>query len=272
MGCQGETDVPAPEPSLDKPPAAAPAPRAGDSPLRYEGGLVWVEMQAVDPRRLLWELSEQAGFLLDVTDLDATPVSLHLEAAQIQEVVAVIARRAPFALEFEHDPLTGRHHVVSVRVGRAPELVVSAPRPPPLPRSPSLPQPPEESLRERRSPDHERLIRALNIANVDARRELVEDLDPVGVELDVLSYVMENDPEPEIRAVAADALVSSGSYGAVRSLIAALDSKDPAVLLLAVEALEFAGDDSVVPDLERLFDHPDSAVSTAAREAADFLR
>jgi hypothetical protein len=227
---------------------------------------VWVDVRATDPRGLLWKLSEQAGFLLDVTELDVTPVSLRFEGAQIQEVVAALAGTVPFALEYEHDARTGRHDLVSVRVGKAPERVASAPRPP----ARELPR--EEPRRERLSPEHQRLMRAVGIANVAARRDLVEELDAVGVELDVLSHVMQNDPDPEIRALAADILASSGTYGAVRSIISALDSKDPSVLVLAIEALELAGDDSVVPELEPLFDHPDSAVRDAAREAADFLR
>ena len=154
---------------------------------------------------------------------------------------------------------------VSLRVGAAPDFARTAPPP----RSGALPK--EARPRQVRSPAEERLIRALDIANVEARRELIEDLDATGVEIDVLRHVMEHDPDPELRSIAADTLATAGSYGAVKNLVAALGSDDPSVLRAAIEALEFAGDETVVPDLVPLFDHPDPAVREAAREAAEFL-
>ena len=99
----------------------------------------------------------------------------------------------------------------------------------------------------------------------------LSDLDAIGVELDVLAHVVENDPDPELRSLAADTLATAGNYGSVRSIIGLLDSDDPDVLLLAIEALEFAGDESVAFELDRLLDHPDPAVREAAEDARDFL-
>ena len=89
--------------------------------------------------------------------------------------------------------------------------------------------------------------------------------------LDVLAHVLREDPDPEIRALAADALAVSGSYAAVRGLLSTLDSDDPDVLLQTLEALEFAGDESIAGEIEPLLDHADPRVRAAARETLDFL-
>ncbi|MGI9589802.1 MAG: HEAT repeat domain-containing protein [Myxococcota bacterium] len=277
LGCEGESEVgesraerpPAPAAAPPGPVAESPRPKLQPGKPVLRDGRVWLQARNEARDRLLFRLSETAGFAVEVAGLDPAPVSAEFEDAELAQVLSVLAGDLPFALDYELDARSGRHELVSVRVGVASEAspasasVAVAPAP--------VARASPRALEPSRTPEHERLLRSLEIANLEARRELVGDLEPVGIQLDALAHVLHNDPDPEIRSLAAETLATADSYGAVRTLVAALEEEDPDVLLEVIEALEFAGDETITGELEPLLEHRDRRVRTAAQEAIEFL-
>ena len=88
----------------------------------------------------------------------------------------------------------------------------------------------------------------------------------------LLADALSHDPDPRVRAEAANQLGYADSIGAVRALLRALKDSDPTVVAAAVESLGFTADDSVIPDLEPLLQHPDAQVREQAKRVIEFLR
>jgi len=78
------------------------------------------------------------------------------------------------------------------------------------------------------------------------------------------------DPDPQVRAAAAETLAEAGA-GAVPPLLEALDDGDPRVVVAAIEALELVGDESLLPQLRPLLQHRDPETRARAAEAIEFL-
>jgi hypothetical protein len=79
-----------------------------------------------------------------------------------------------------------------------------------------------------------------------------------------------NDPDPRVRAAAAEGL-GGGDVGAVRPLLAALGDSEPQVVISVLESLETLGDASIIPDLTFLLEHPDPTVRERGKDAIEFL-
>lgn len=135
-----------------------------------------------------------------------------------------------------------------------PEGIAPAPRAAP----PARPSPASIDPRLE-DPDPERRIEALG------------DLEPEGEGLRQLGRLLARDPDPQVRAAAAEQLETSESPEAVEALLGALGDPAPRVVIAALEALEFVADERVVPELARWQNHPDPEVREALQDAIEFL-
>ncbi len=111
------------------------------------------------------------------------------------------------------------------------------------------------------------------LASGDAleRIETLEELEPEGAGLALITRALRDDPDPEVRMAAATQLETSGSPQAVRALVGALEDRDSQVVISAIEALEYLGDESTLSELERYRNHSDPEVRDAVELAIEFL-
>jgi hypothetical protein len=132
----------------------------------------------------------------------------------------------------------------------------------------------EADLRDRLmlpGPLENQVVAGLENPNPLARSEALEEIDPEGPGRDVLLDYLEADPDPRVRAAAAEQLSMTDSFKAVRGLVGALYDPDSRVVLKAVEALDLLGDESLIPELAALRNHGDPAVREAVAEALEAL-
>jgi hypothetical protein len=260
----------------------------------YANGRVSVHSNGAPRLRILQHLSRLAGFELVASKALADPLVLKIDDVPLMEALQVLLAELPYGLAYEFDPRTDALSLVRVRVG-APDTATAAAasttpdafRDPAADRAQrlrNLKQRSTERWRARRRSQQERdrlladlqdreieLYERLLDPDPEVRRAAATDVSTQGDGLWRVIGVLEEDPDPAVRATAAERLGEDGSFAAVRSLIASLADPDTAVVLEAIAALEYAGDESVAVELLHLLDHEDPRVREAADEALDSL-
>jgi HEAT repeat protein len=113
---------------------------------------------------------------------------------------------------------------------------------------------------------------ALKSSDPEERSAALFDVEPEGRGVQVLLGVLNDDPDPEVRGLAARQLGHASSPEATAGLVSALDDPDPGVLIEAINALELIDDSTVIGSLEKLLQHPDAQVREAAKDAIEFLK
>ncbi len=262
-------------------PAAEPLPGPGRARVEFADGQVTVLSHAAPRAAIIGELAAQAGFLLELGDLEPSLLTVRIENLMLERALPLLLRDIPYQIDYGFDPVLGRHVVTFLGVG-PPLMATEADSTPtagdvPAPRSATRSDREyrERLFRERlyrEAPIQAALLEDLGSSNPATRAEAASEIDAEGLALDRLLEILAEDPDPRVRAASVEQLGDAGSHWAVRGLIFALGDSEPAVVLLAIEALESEGDDSVVPDLERLLDHRDPAIREATREALDSLQ
>ena len=258
-------------------PVAERLPGPGRAHVEFADGRVTVLSRAAPRATILEELAAQAGFLLELGDLESSPLTLRIENLMLERALPLLLRGVPYEIDYAFDRALGRHVVTFLGVG-PPLMATEADTTPEAGDAPATR--PDREYRERLF--RERLLRAApiqaalleDLGSYDAatRAEAASEIEAEGPALDRLLEILAEDPDPRVRAASVEQLGNAGSHWAVRGLIFALDDSDRAVVLLAIEALESEGDDSVIPDLEPLLDHRDPVIRKATREAIDSLQ
>jgi len=259
------------------PPAEAEASRLRVS--RAEGGRLRVVARAAPRRQVLEELARSAGFTVNegLGGLPARDLDLDLEAASVEEALALVLADVPRHLHYEPAPGTGEATLRRVTVGRLPDAEAAAAaeaEPPAAQRvSPSGRRPVDAVPSER-----ERLaaIEAARDSRDPEARAYAASLMRPEEELEALLALLARDPDAQVRASAAsslgDAEGGETAFRAGEALLAAVGDVDPAVAAAAIGALEDVHD--LVPDpryrarIAPLARHPDARVRAAA---ASFL-
>jgi HEAT repeat protein len=113
---------------------------------------------------------------------------------------------------------------------------------------------------------------ALKNSDPEERAAALFDLEPEGRGLEVLLGVLKDDPDPEVRGLAARQLGYAKSPEATAGLVSALDDPDPGVVIEAIDALELSDASTAIGSLEKLLQHPDAQVQQAAKDAIEFLK
>jgi len=114
-------------------------------------------------------------------------------------------------------------------------------------------------------------LQELKSSDPDERSTALFDIEPEGPGLQVLLEVLSDDPDAEVRGLAARQLGYAESPEATAGLVSALDDPAPGVVIEAIDALEMIGDSTVIGSLEKLLQHPDAEVREAAKEGIDYL-
>ena len=114
-------------------------------------------------------------------------------------------------------------------------------------------------------------MQELESSDPEERSDALFDIEPEGPGLQALLEVLSDDPEPEVRGLAARQLGYAESPEATAGLVSALDDPAPAVVIEVVVALQMIDDSTVIESLEKLLQHPDAEVREAAEDAIDYL-
>jgi HEAT repeat protein len=220
---------------------------------------------------VLRELAERAGFELVVAEgVALPPLSARINGLSLDEALPIVVGALDYRVERVFDPARAAHEVRRVALGSEEPTRVAAATPPES-ASPGWQR--IQELRDRLEPGPRlaEVFDKLESSDPDARADAAAELEPSEDELELLRALLEDDPDPAVRIVAAEQLAGAGSYGANQALLGALGDRDPGVVVAAVEALASSNDASMIPQLAPLLEHREPAVRAAATLAIESL-
>ena len=237
---------------------------------------------------LLRALERALGFELELGPLaeetQAAPLTLIEIDASLAEVLLAALESVSFEVSYSVDATRGGHLVSRVRVAgglgerrerragldRAERRELRAARRARPTRSERASK--VAALAEQAAVRAEEAAQRIDSSDAEERRWAAANLglDPDGIES--LVEVIESDPDPEVRAAAAERLGDIDSHASVQQLLGALHDPDSLVIRAAIDALSFSDDESIATEMEFLLDYPDPDVQKDAEEAIWFLR
>jgi HEAT repeat protein len=117
-------------------------------------------------------------------------------------------------------------------------------------------------------------MRQLSSGSAKARKKAAKELwrEPNSRTVTALGRAVLNDPDPEVRQIAASALGRIQAPERLEPLLKALQDKDPDVLRSVILALRRVNDERVIDELVRLLQHRDFIVRTTAAQGIDSIR
>jgi len=272
--------------------AATRAPASASSALRLRAGRVSVARDEVLQLALLEEIAARAGFELEIGSVAPRNIRVRFDDVPLLDAISVVLEGTPFRAEYAVDPRTGAHVLARLAVGEpapsAPGAGGAVPAAAEAERKARTEkihtffaqrrQNAEERARlasasaeERRAREAE-AVEQLADSDAERRASALAAIDPAG---DAAAHVVElakSDPDPRVRAVAAERLGDADTYQATTVLLDCLADPSPQVVIAALEALEFSGDSSLVPRIEPLANSPNPAVREAANATLESLR
>lgn len=254
--------APSPEPGPAMPPI-------GEVRVTRDGDRFTVLANDAERLAVLRELERIGGFVLA---LRAGPslssrITLQVEGQPLEVALALALVGVDHTIEYEPaEPGPGRV-LARLAVGDR----GSAP-PRPLPTPPPFSDGGADVALEARLRSEEQAAKAkLESTSPEVRAEAVADLDvETASGFRSVAERLAKDPDPGVRAAAAETLAEAGA-GSVPALLQALDDGDPRVVVAAIDALEQVGDASLVPQLRPLLQHRDPETRARAAEAIQFL-
>jgi hypothetical protein len=273
LGCGSEqpeappaaASAPAPPAALAKADAELPSlPAPGEVEVRVgPEGTVALAHQA--PRRRVLEAIARETGLVVVSFVAGGDPDGRVTLRSIGEPIEVVLARALTGVPFSIEPV-GQGARLAVIVGTR----GAAPEPPPRARA-ETPRPPPRAQRAVPVEDDSEAFEQLTSRDPEDRVEAVEWLDVTAAAgYEAVVERLADDPDPEVRAAAAESL-GDADVGAVGPLLQALEDRAPEVGLEALDSLEMLGDESTVEKLEPALRHPDPEVRERAIEVQEFL-
>ncbi len=252
-----------------------PMPPAGQIRLRVDGDRITLHASEAPRRALLEMLAHELGFALIATQLDNEAVTVRADAQRLPAILPGLLADRPYRLDYQLDPVAGRHTIARLEVGSPGDagfdptqaegnagdaaLVVVRPD--------ARPARDEDAARV----DWKELLLRLDDSDAEERMEALADIDSEGEGLALITDRLARDPDPRVRAAAAEQLEFADNLAAVDALVLALGDPDRNVVLAAIDALELTEDATVVEDLALLLEHPDPEIREAAQEAIPFI-
>ena len=97
----------------------------------------------------------------------------------------------------------------------------------------------------------------------------MDDIDVNNI-LQPLRAALDN-AEQRVRIAAIKKLAEIELYGAINSILYALDDPAPDVVMAAIDALEETADESLIPELEWLLQHTDNKIQQRAAEVIEYM-
>ncbi|MEE2673717.1 MAG: HEAT repeat domain-containing protein [Myxococcota bacterium] len=288
LACGGGEPPPATTTASEEPRAETLGqPPAGEALFRIAGDRLTLVANAAPRGPLLDALADQLDFDVVSGDVGEEPVTLRIEDAHLRDALPQLLPDRAYRVAYRFDAATGRHEVARLEIAPSgasafvamPDFVIPDFVPDlgetraitPRATQAKLLSPPDPDRQSEAEADWEALLLRLDDADVDERIEALELIDPEGNGLPLIIDRLARDPDPRVRAAAAEKLDFSDTLVSVDALVSALNDPDKQVVLAAIDALELTDDITVTEDLALLLQHADEEIREAADEAIDFI-
>ena len=255
-------------PAVVAPATSLPMPEAGKHVIELSAGMVSIRANQVVELDLLNELAARANFQLLSADVDWKTVSVDMPAQPLHAALGELLQNYAYQIVYTPDADTQQQVLSEVFIGGLSAAAVSDSKDTGA-TDKSTPKNTEEPAEDG---EQQAYMRALQDPKSEARVAAVEEVEPVGDALYLLTDMLRKDPSPEVRIATAETLEDSDDPLAVAALVKGLQDEDPAVILQCIESLDLVGDETTVQYLEPLLTHYDPNVNAAAAGAIEALQ
>jgi hypothetical protein len=255
-------------PAVIAPATSLPMPAAGKHVIELSAGMVSIRANQVVELDLLNDLAARANFQLLSGDVDWKTVSVDMPAQPLHAALGELLQNHAYQIVYTPDKDTQQQVLSEVFIGGLAAAAVSDSKDT-GPASQAALKDAEESSEDG---EQQAYIRALQDPKSEARVAAVEDIEPVGDALYLLTDMLVKDPSPEVRIATAETLEDSDDPLAVAALVKCLQDENPTVILQCIESLDLLGDETTVVHLQPLLTHYHPGVNAAAAEAIEALQ
>jgi hypothetical protein len=255
-------------PAPEVPATPLPMPAAGKHVIDLSAGMVSIRANQVVELELLNELATLANFQLLSGDVDWKTVSVDMPAQPLHAALGELLQDYPYQIVYTPDKDTQREVLSEVFIGGLSAAAISDSKDTDAANK-ATPTDIDETSEDS---EQQAYIRQLQSPQTEVRAAAVEEVEPVGDALHVLTDMLVKDPSPEVRIATSEALEDSDDPLAVAALVKCLQDEDPVVIVACTQALDFLGDETTVQHLEPLLTHYHPGVNAAAAEAIEALQ
>ena len=245
-----------------------PMPMAGTHVIDLSAGMVSIRANQVYELELLNELATLANFQLLSGDVDWKTVSVDIQEQPLHTALGQLLQNYSYQIVYTPDAVTQQEVLSEVVIGELSATEVSDSKdtgPASKSSVKNIEEPSEDSQQQA-------YIQQLQDPQAGVRAAAVEEVEPVGDALYLLTDMLVKDPSAEVRIATSEALEDSDDPLAVAALVKCLQDEDPVVIVKCIESLDLLGDETAVQHLEPLLSHYDPGVNAAAAEAIEALQ
>ena len=247
---------------------AMPMPATGEQIIELFSGMVSIRANQVVELDLLNELAARANFQLLSGDVDWKTVTVDMPAQPLHTALGQLLQNYSYQIVYTPDADTQQQVLSEVFIGGLSAAATSDSKDTEAANKSTpgnIEEPPEDG-------EQQTYIQQLQSPQAEVRAAAVEEVEPVGDALNLLTDMLVKDPSPEVRIATSEALEDSDDPLAVAALVKCLQDEDPVVIVKCIESLDLLGDETTVQHLEPLLTHYDPNVNTAAAEAIEALQ
>ena len=247
---------------------AMPMPATGEQIIELFSGMVSIRANQVVELDLLNELAARANFQLLSGDVDWKTVTVDMPAQPLHTALGQLLQNYSYQIVYTPDADTQQQVLSEVFIGGLSAAATSDSKDTEAANKSTpgnIEEPPEDG-------EQQTYIQQLQSPQAEVRAAAVEEVEPVGDALNLLTDMLVKDPSPEVRIATSEALEDSDDPLAVAALVKCLQDEDPVVIVQCIESLDLLGDETTVQHLEPLLTHYDPGVNAAAAEAIEALQ
>jgi len=262
-GDKGTTNAPA---ETEAAKSAAPSLAQGEVRLEIRDGRVTLSCHEAPRGLVIEKLAREGGFGIVGQiggEADSQPISLKLEQATMDQVLAAILVGAGYRAQWRFDAEQGRHVLANLELGDLPATSLTAQKPKigealreRIRQMRERQQPTEKqraeaaARREERARTQADALEELRSSNPDMRMEAAAEIEPEGPALRSLLDSLASDADPRVRARVAETLADADGCVASMGLVTATADPDPGVRTAAWRSLEMNCDESMLEGMQ----------------------
>lgn len=242
--------------------------------IKFSNGQLSARIKNSPLEKVLKEIMSQSGARIWLSDSFDGTVTAEFQNIPIGEGVRRILKDKNYAFAYAlHEVKEGKLSIISASKSR--EVVTKVKEEPPkkvLPR-PGTPVVKKEKPKKEKTSFESLVKDALENEDPGKREDAIialgESKDPGAIE--IISKVLANDPNEDMRLSAIDALLDIGDKSIVEPLSIALRDRDPWIRESAVEALGEVGGEAAVELIKSALNDEDGSVRELAQETLEEL-
>lgn len=246
----------------------SPFPDAGNYVIDLAPGNISIRANQVNALEILDGIAAQAGFRLLTGEIAWETVTVDIQKDTLHAALVELINAYPYLIIYTPDKDTRQEVLSEVVVG---DLLATATADSDAATA-TGDEAPLESPDDLSDPGQQAYLEELQSPFSEVRARAVEEIEPVGEALYVLTDLIVNDPSPEVRIATTRALEFSEDPLAIQALAACLKDEDLYVVLECITSLEHIGDATTVVHLQPLLMHYDETVRNTAAGAIQTLQ